>query len=542
MINILLVDDDVLVLTKIKQLILFLKSDYQVVKDVTSAKEALEFSRNNEVDILITDMKMPKMDGIDLIKEVKKLNINIQIIAISSYEDFYYVKESLKEGSIDYILKYSLNEETLKSALDNANRRILTNKSLQVTKLERDKLIKSSKVLLKKEFLTELLQGEVSKDNIIKNFKDYDLNIDYGNLIIIICEIDNYRVITEDFDDKDKKIFKDAAFDIISKVLEKTQRKEIIYLRNGEYVIFMSSDQKSNLYTINGASQYAERISDNLERLLNIEVSISISNCCNNLTDISKVYSNAKNKLKKKFFEGKGKVYNAFERSTGVQVIKNNFDFNKREIIDKLKKGDDSLLNDINLLFNKYKEERYPFEIIELTAIEMLNVGNDVIKDYKINIDTGKYNMNVLYRNIYKYETIEDINELIVSFYVTILSNVNKINKLLDASYSKYTVKCINYIEKNYSKQASLQEAADFIGVNAAYLSKIFKEDVGENFVEYLNKHRIKSAQELIKSKKYSIKEICVMVGFANYNYFFKVFRQVTNLTPSEFQKNIKIL
>ncbi|SHJ12032.1 two-component system, response regulator YesN [Clostridium amylolyticum] len=542
MINILLVDDDVLVLTKIKQLILFLKSDYQVVKDVTSAKEALEFSRNNEVDILITDMKMPKMDGIDLIKEVKKLNINIQIIAISSYEDFYYVKESLKEGSIDYILKYSLNEETLKSALDNAKRRILTNKSLQVTKLERDKLIKSSKVLLKKEFLTELLQGEVSKDNIIKNFKDYDLNIDYGNLIIIICEIDNYRVITEDFDDKDKKIFKDAAFDIISKVLEKTQRKEIIYLRNGEYVIFMSSDQKSNLYTINGASQYAERISDNLERLLNIEVSISISNCCNNLTDISKVYSNAKNKLKKKFFEGKGKVYNAFERSTGVQVIKNNFDFNKREIIDKLKKGDDSLLNDINLLFNKYKEERYPFEIIELTAIEMLNVGNDVIKDYKINIDTGKYNMNVLYRNIYKYETIEDINELIVSFYVTILSNVNKINKLLDASYSKYTVKCINYIEKNYSKQASLQEAADFIGVNAAYLSKIFKEDVGENFVEYLNKHRIKSAQELIKSKKYSIKEICVMVGFANYNYFFKVFRQVTNLTPSEFQKNIKIL
>jgi len=542
MINILLVDDDVLVLTKIKQLILFLKSDYQVVKDVTSAKEALEFSRNNEVDILITDMKMPKMDGIDLIKEVKKLNINIQIIAISSYEDFYYVKESLKEGSIDYILKYSLNEETLKSALDNAKRRILTNKSLQVTKLKRDKLIKSSKVLLKKEFLTELLQGEVSKDNIIKNFKDYDLNINYGNLIIIICEIDNYRVITEDFDDKDKKIFKDAAFDIISKVLEKTQRKEIIYLRDGEYVIFMSSDQKSNLYTINDASQYAERISDNLERLLNIEVSISISNCCNNIADISKVYLNAKNKLKKKFFEGKGKVYNAFERSTGVQVIKNNFDFNKREIIDKLKKGDDSLLNDINLLFDKYKEERYPFEIIELTAIEMLNVGNDVIKDYKINIDTEKYNMNVLYRNIYKYETIEDINELIVSFYATILSNVNKINKLLDASYSKYTVKCINYIERNYSKQASLQEAADFIGVNAAYLSKIFKEDVGENFVEYLNKHRIKSAQELIKSKKYSIKEICVMVGFANYNYFFKVFRQVTNLTPSEFQKNIKIL
>lgn len=542
MINILLVDDDVLVLTKIKQLILFLKSDYQVVKDVTSAKEALEFSRNNEVDILITDMKMPKMDGIDLIKEVKKLNINIQIIAISSYEDFYYVKESLKEGSIDYILKYSLNEETLKSALDNAKRRILTNKSLQVTKLKRDKLIKSSKVLLKKEFLTELLQGEVSKDNIIKNFKDYDLNINYGNLIIIICEIDNYRVITEDFDDKDKKIFKDAAFDIISKVLEKTQRKEIIYLRDGEYVIFMSSDQKSNLYTINDASQYAERISDNLERLLNIEVSISISNCCNNIADISKVYLNAKNKLKKKFFEGKGKVYNAFERSTGVQVIKNNFDFNKREIIDKLKKGDDSLLNHINLLFDKYKEERYPFEIIELTAIEMLNVGNDVIKDYKINIDTEKYNMNVLYRNIYKYETIEDINELIVSFYATILSNVNKINKLLDASYSKYTVKCINYIERNYSKQASLQEAADFIGVNAAYLSKIFKEDVGENFVEYLNKHRIKSAQELIKSKKYSIKEICVMVGFANYNYFFKVFRQVTNLTPSEFQKNIKIL
>lgn len=545
MIKILLVDDDVLVLTKIKQLIKYIKGDYEVVKAVTNAKEAMDFLKQQEVDILITDMKMPKVDGINLIKEIRTMDKPVQIIAISSYEDFYYVKESLKQGSLDYILKHNLNEKVLKNVLEGAQKKIIAKRNLELSQIEHNKIIRESKELLKKELLEQLLYGYVNRAEALEKFKDYKIELSLNNLILITCEIDNYKVITEDFSKKDERIFNDAAIDIIKRVLDKVDKKEILSLNEGEYIIYLSFDQvKSNLYILSTASEYAERVKSNLEKLLNLKISISISNCCNDIADIPKYYLKSKEKLKNKFYEGKGKVYDVYDSGavSGIKNITKDIKINEKEFLEKLRRGNEELLRSIELLFDKYKEAKYPFELVELSVLEMFNIGNEVIKEYNMDIDLEKYSLNHLYKNIYKYETLEDIKQLMLSFYSTILSKVKEKNKFLDNRYSKYTIKCISYIEGNYGKQISLQNAADFIGVNAAYLSKVFKNDVSKNFVEFLNNYRVEKAKELIQMKSYKIKEISELVGFNNYNYFFKVFKQITDVTPLEFEKNIKKL
>lgn len=103
--------------------------------------------------------------------------------------------------------------------------------------------------------------------------------------------------------------------------------------------------------------------------------------------------------------------------------------------------------------------------------------------------------------------------------------------------YNENTRKAIYYIEENYHRNISLNDIASAINVNSSYLSRVFKNDTGQNVIEYLNKIRLDKAVSLINEGKYTIKEISYKVGIQNYNYFFKLYKKFTGTTPSEYKK-----
>lgn len=541
MINIVLVDDDVLALANLKQ---FINLDsVHIVGEFTQAEQALEFMLKTKVDILITDMRMPKLDGIELIREIRTANPKLQVIAVSSYEDFNYVKESFREGSIDYILKHVLSEVSLTKAITEAISKIDEGNDEDLDQLFDESVAQESLQALKIKLLTQLLKNEISVEDAQSKFEKFGIRLNISSTLLVVCEIDDYRTITSDFSPEDRRIFLSSIVDLMERVLAKVPEKEIIRMSDSKYVLFFSYPHvRSQLYMYSTTLDYCKRLNYNLENMLNIKLSVGIGECCSNLRDFISSYQKCEQMLQNKFFEGKGQFYDTQklkDNPFSMGNVSSRSQIDLEGIFDCLNKGEPAILERIESIFEQFTLKKYPIHMIELQMIDLLNQGFKVIKNHQLVSLQENQKFNLLYQKVKNVETIGEMKNIIVHFYEAIISNIQDLNQMHSQHYNKFTIRAMESIKRNYMQNISLQDIADELDVNSTYLSKIFKADTGYNYSEYLNRFRIDQAKHLIATNKFKIKEIYGQVGFNQYNYFFKVFRQVTGLTPAEYEKQI---
>lgn len=540
MINIVLVDDDALALTKIKDMIRV--RNVKVAAEFTQADEALEFIRERQPDILITDMRMPRINGVELIRLAKQFQPELQVIAISSYKDFNYVKDSFREGSIDYILKHMMTEESMTNALLEAMKRLKKTDSEPL----QEEMIEEGKAVLREKIFSQMFRNEISVEKAEERLKKYKISPDIGSTIVMICEIDGYAEISERFCEKDRRIFLNAARNIIEKVTEKVPERIIIKITEERYVVLMTfSNVKSQLYIYSTGAQYARQVNANMKKLMNVDVSVSLGRLCMSLSELRRSYQECKDVLKNKFFDGRGKIYNNYTSAVDDtkrehREITGRFQGNR--VYQKLLALDESCLEDVRDVFRKFKKEKVPVMVIEVGIVEMLNTGYKIVEEKGLESIRRTEDFHVMYGRIKRQETADEMSAQICGFYSDIMAELKKQNKLEQRGYSKYTNQAVRYLNTNYKEAGSLKELADQMGIHYAYLSKIFKQDTGVNFGEYLNRIRIEKAKEMIRQGECRIKEISAEVGFNQYNYFFRVFKQIEGCTPAEFEKKIKNL
>lgn len=538
MISIVIVDDDALALTKMKDMIRI--KNAKVTAEFTQAEEALEYIRERQPDILITDMRMPRIDGTELIRLAKQFKPDLQVMAISSYKDFDYVKESFREGSVDYILKHMMTEETMTNALLEAMKQIKKSEK----EAPREELIEESQNVLREKVLSQMFRGELSVEKTEESLEKYGISLDIGSTIIMLCEIDGYGDLSDRFQAEDRRIFLNAVRNIIDRVTEKVPDRVIIKISEERYAVLMIfSDVKSQLYIYSASSQYARQLNTNMKKLMNADLSISLGRMCSSLRDLKKSYEECAGLLKNKFFEGRGKIYDnytAAEENRTKKQKKDSGKFQGSRVYQKLLTMDESCLDDVENAFAGFKKEKVPAMVIELGIVEMLNTGYKIVEEKNLEEIREKENFHIMYGRVKNQETADEMSREIRKFYMDIMEALQKLNSLEQSGYSKYTNQAVRYLDTNYRSAVSLQALAEQMGIHYAYLSKVFKQDTGINFGEYLNRVRIKKAKELIEQEKYRIKEISAEVGYNQYNYFFKVFKQIEGCTPTEYEKKIK--
>ena len=536
MIKVVLVDNDVLDLMQLKQL---LKVPLDcVVKDFIYPREALEYMEREGADILITDMKMPHMDGISLIKNAKKLLPLLHTIVISSYKDFEYVKESFKEGSLDYILKHTLSEQVLKEAFDQA-----------VSKMEEHRLkekdpevLNRSRQLLKVKMIQQVILGEITPETFERQMKKYGIEIPSSLFVLMVCEIDDYQNITVSFNRADTRIFWDSVMETVEKSLEGFRNAEAIAGRDGELLLLLPMGEiRSEARMQSETEAVIERVKRMLFRMFNMNLSIGVSNPVP-VRMLPLQYESCRKYLNRKFLEGKGGVYrteSTAKISTGVKMVSGS-ERPYRELLQKIKEGNTDR-EILDRLFTYYKSNYYPREMGELQMVEVLQCLWAVAGEKNLELEED-YQLPVFYDRFCRLETIEDMQQQINIFFTCFEKAKQEREEKEHTGFNRYTIACLDYIRKNYANPLSLQEVADYMGVNHTYLSKLFKEDTGENFVGYLTDYRVGKAKELIERRQYKIKDIYALVGFSSYNYFFKVFKKAVGCSPLEYENKKSIV
>lgn len=532
MLKIIIVDDEMLVRANVKLLINWTCGDFEFCGEAVNGIDALKLVRNVSPDIIISDIRMPEMNGLDLSKQIHDKYPHIKMIILSNFDDFDYVKGALQNGAVDYILKHKLNKDILEEVLNKAKRAIFEESSKEP---DTQKKITKNLLSLKTNFLRLLLTGFYTNiDEIKGNFLLYDIKLELNNLVPIALSIDNYSSSIHNGGLKDTNLLEFAVINIIEDILDDYGNGTVCHISNERFSILLSfSKLRSNAAINSNIDLVLGRIRTALHKFMNISVSFSIGKLCEKINDIPQNFDTASTKMKLKFYYGK----NCTLRDTGIVDLKNSLagldsDIEK-QLIKNIKLNN---LEEVNLLINDIfayiNREKLNAVSSYLIFTDLLGLINRICKERNIDLATIYLNQFSPHELLLKLETLEDIKQWFLTLFKRLYNCIVNVPYI---EYSKYVQSALSFISKHFSDDISQQNVADKIGISTVYLSKLFREELGIGFSEYLTNLRLEKAQVLLEEDRLDIREIISVCGFNDYTYFFKVFKKKIGITPKEF-------
>ena len=518
----LLVDDDYLVRSYLKMLPSWKEAGVEIENDVRDGEEALEVLKTTSVDLLITDLAMPLMDGIELIRIVKKQYPEIYIIVLSCHDDFDSVKRAMQEGADEYVLKNTLNEKSLYTLLMSTTKKLNEKKTKEVSVLgskEEKNADANDKFFFFNQILSGILNGEEREEVRVRA----GVKGTYQNSAVIILKIEQNKS-EEDFwtefeRGSERAVFLKKLQSIMEQtVLEYNLTQETLYLGNGIYCCFLdlSGCYKASVMhqKLTSAASSCYKFCRDEQKLF----TIGVSNICLGTDAIRQAYQQARMMIKVGFYEENAVIYYEPSRKIGT----------------KLPDSAENLLQELPQL--KYKQESETYQ----------RLVEAVIRDFKENLTEGSLVQQWMKRFLSVCGDGELIQQVPQSINEIELQLQKEKEKLFEAekeelpeNLSKPVRIAVEYLNSYYKNPVSLNDAAEAAGVNSSYLSFLFSQEMEIGFAGYLLNLRLEHAKKLLKESHLKLWQIAEQSGFNDYHYFSKVFKKNCNVSPAEYRKQM---
>jgi two-component system response regulator YesN len=476
--RILIVDDDALSRDKLRSLIDFKKCGYMIVGEAKSGREAIGLIEKLKPDVIITDIVMQNINGIELIEFIQKNYPDVVVIALSAYDDYCYVRDGLKLGAKDYLLKHTLTSESLLKILDNTRKtKCFTDENQKEYYAQRKDFLRS--LLLAKQDVIEELYNKMEK---------YKLNPNSG----VICIAFSYKLTSKRKNTKNKSFFSKTVYNILEGIISGSNRVELIRIDDDIGVLLFEFIDLVSMKSIqNEINKYLQIIQRKIALLLNGVMYFGVSDLYFGEKKYSDAYSKAVENLKMKFFYPKNYIFRSGKTRDNTPIQLNNEE--KLRIQNSIIQGNLAQYSEqINTIFEEIKNRNSQFICIQIFCFALLKTLDEIIHKNGIDI-TQLYDINQL--PFIQKEIECDIEEIRL-FFMSIGKKAAELfnQKLIMTSYSDATKGALLYIQKHYQDNISLKDVAKRLSFNASYLSRVFKEDTGINLVHYLNKYRLDRA------------------------------------------------
>lgn len=539
MYKIMIVDDEKIIRDGLINSLDWNRHGYSIVAEAEHGKKALELARELKPDIILTDIYMPIMDGIELTIEIKKEFPETIIIFLTGYNEFTYAQRAIEIGIFRYLTKPILEEDLLlvlsEAAKDLEHREL---EKTQVNKLKA--LIRDSLPLLKERFFLNLVKGVFSEQEIQNKLEYFNINIDAEIFICMIISLDDFFSINGKLSEADINLLKFAIINMSEEILQDTGGKVFSFeeKRNEIGVIFCTREcSEADMLAI--LHPLLQKIQDSVRKYLKTTVSIGIGRCSKSLSKVSISYREADTSLEYKTAFGKNSIiYIGDVKQTDEKFI-SNFALEKtNDLVKAIKGGNTSQSMDIIAdVFNELKKDNgLKKDYLHLLVIEIVNKFIRIILEFGADI-SEVYGDGFAPFAMLNYDTLEDIKPKLKELVERTIEFVNRKHKAVNRNFIE---KAKEFINSNYMKEGlSLSVIADSVHVSPGYLSQLFKQVVGESCIEYLTKVRINHAKRLLKDTTLKAYEIAYQIGFNDSQYFSTCFKKYVGVSPTDYRDMI---
>lgn len=532
MLKVLIVDDDAFARDNLKNLFNWEKHGF-LQDEAANGHEAIEMLKRFTPDIMLTDINMPVMNGIALIEYASLNYPHLKIIALSAYDDFDYVRQSLIKGAMDYLLKHRINDSVLLNALKAAAYN--ENNSGDIPQLQQQ--LRTGKRYMKQVFIKRLIGNDFKNVNhLLHEIKKLELNIEPGSHILIVMDVDDYALLESYYSADELDSIQNTINDISTEILTEWGKAEIFHIDKGKFLFLCSTNMSSyhSLYT--QLMEIINKMRKSIKNFLNITACFGISKLCKDIQYISKCCHDTEKVLMDKFYTGKDKVFVVDSTARINSALISLTIEDEKNIIRLLRLKDyHTLYNCINNLFDKLAVAKASYNSVHLICVELINIVSKTAKQYGFTTVEFYGKDEMPYVVLQRYENILDIKKWMIDLFDSVIRKMELYQ--IDNSFGDCTQKAIMFINRNYNRDISLNDVAEHIGISPSHLSRVFKDDFGKCFNKYLSLVRVNNAKFLLEDDTLSLKDIASRVGFYNYNYFFKVFKNIAGVTPQEYKR-----
>ncbi|WP_461205000.1 response regulator transcription factor [Clostridium sp. DL1XJH146] len=532
MYSIMIVDDEPIIRKGITNFIQWDSINCKVTSEATNGLEAKELIQSNKPDIIISDIKMPGMDGIKLSKYIHENFPEIKVILLTGYSDFEYAQSAIRYNVVDFVLKPSSNNkitEAIESAI-----KIISKERLKSQKLElmKDK-INNNLSLLQEKFLYDYIHEIIQNQTTIQNtMKELNINLTTYYILYFKFSSNTYNELI---------VLKENKKNILHEI------KKLVFMTFKDLTHYNITMDCSSICTIINVKQNtfesstefilskSQELLDFFSNFMNLSIYLGISSKHQNLDQIHIAYKEATESSSLRFYEDDN-IFTYPECTATTSALNKTIEHNYVDkIIDSIKSGDsDIAIATMNTLILKLKSSRQPIKHIKNVGILISSLSFKLLINHYINLSGIVENSSRTYTDILDCDSISDLIDILKK---VILSTVDRLYYL--NSQDNYIIKKVTqYIELNYQNQIKLTDLAELAHVNSSYLSRLIKKETGSTLTEIIAKIRIEKAKDLLSFSSMKTYEIAIKVGIEDPAYFSLVFKKYTGLSPSEFRKH----
>ena len=532
MYKVMLVDDDYPVLEFLTATIEWEQLGVTLESTHENGASAFEKALEEMPDILITDIGMPKMNGIELTKRLKQLNPNLQVIILSCHSEFEFAKQALKLQVQDYLVKDMFNPEdlcevvkTVKVNLDHLQKESLVQLQLQHML---DKNIEN----VKEKFIRQTInQFHISEKDWLLDASALGLQLAKHKYTATLAFVHDYQLVKQRYLSEDNLIF--AINNILEEYITESNWDAVhFFLAANELFLFFPCDKPLKTGSFDQINEKIRKIQKVLKTYLNIDLSFLIGKDFSCLSDIRQELSLLINTKHQSFYMQPGTILNRGDIQAVNEDLFSRYDEVSSDFKDLLLMKEESMIVPIVSKWIKYLEEKkFPPELVKEWILKLLL--DLKVKLHALQLFRQDHDVECLHQEIIMCNFLCELRDLLIDYFKSLLYlsnevyNQTKRTEILDA---------VSYVSMNLEKKISLEEVAGYLFLNQSYFSRLFKKEMGETFVEYVTKMKISRAKELLEQTADSAGKICERLGYDNQSYFIKLFKNHVGITPIEYR------
>lgn len=529
--KILIVDDEEAIHEQLKACIPTEALGWEIVGDAYHGEEACRFVEQYQPDIIITDIKMPLLDGLSFMEWMKKRDFKGKVIVLSGYGDFQYSRPAFLLDAFDYLLK-PLQEVELVRTLMKAVEELAIDSHRKIEQINEKAVLNQGIVLMRDELLSQIIAGRI-KD-------EFDMFVRAEQLLIVLPESKFYTLVIHliDLDEHiqdryrgDRSIFYYAARNILEECLQKQPGTVFRNLhKSNEFVVVCEA--KGSFFDV---MKLARGINLSLTTCLRVRALIGISQPKMRIDALAMAYMEGAQVMETIRIGAQETIIHYGDESPKEEVASDQKEWKELQgLLECLL--DTGMIDSEATLLRKLEEALHQQSITNMSlqdfkhAVTLLlnkieNASSHQLDQMPLWLQETRLGVN-------EFE-VKKVQRLLRTIMDQLLKNVTNNHKTKSGKQLIYSIK--QYVETHY-QTVNLEGIAQRFYLNKNYFCSLFKSLTGENFSEYLTKVRMEQAKRLLANSGLTAYEIAEMVGYQDQRYFSKVFRKATGQLPKQYR------
>lgn len=539
--RVMIVDDEFLVRVGIKSMLDWEKAGYTIVGEASDGRDAIEKVGRIKPNIILTDLMMEPVSGLDLIRHCSANVPGVKIVVLSNYNDFDNVKTAMKLGASDFLFKLTTNPEGLLRVLDGVSREI--DERAQLGADAGDLLNRNASAIQQRLIGMMIASSYGSEEELLEELKLVEVKCDFRRpYSALLMAVADYRLFERGGDASGHKVLAVSLENIIGELANWGRPAHTFRLENGQYLAVVNADPAEPRARFEAAmeAEFA-RIAEYVGRYFGLKVSGALSGQKEGFAAVPAALAECRAAMKRAFFLNGGATLlraaaprepaesrNAAELPApdlaALRLALENAQFDAAAA---------AVASSIGRWFGLADIEPYAVR-------EKIHELYGVVKadGHACGVELDRFadgNGLPLCRAIFEYDLLADIQE---SFARAMAQYAAERAKLGGRKVKREIAKILAHVQANLGRELSVGEAAGLAAMSESYFSHLFKSEMGVCFVDYVNRARIEKAKDLLATTDQRVNEIASSVGISNSNYFSILFRKLTGMAPLEYRNS----